>query len=79
MTTPFGYRPRRGLVIDDGVSATSADAEQIRREIFFANGSGDDLVDAVAMSLEIDTSEGCEESGFGDPLDLLIRAEEEAE
>jgi hypothetical protein len=70
----------RGLEFDAGRTARAADEVKRDRAIRFANGSGDDMFDAVADALELDASvEGHEDSGFGDPLDLLIRAEEEAD
>ena len=69
----------RELKFDAGHTATVSSATTVERALRFSNGSGDDVVDAVYAALGLQDSLEDEETTseeFGDPLDILIRAEE---
>ena len=73
-------KKQHGLLFDDGLSATDAGSHAATRAMFFTNGSGDDIVDAVAESLGVwnaDDTESESELLSGNPLDLLVRIEDE--
>jgi hypothetical protein len=71
--------PMTGQLIDDGLTCTTRDELQFRRDVKFNNGSGFDELDACAASLGYenplhDTEEVDE---FGDPEAYWIAMEEE--
>lgn len=77
MTWTF-LKPSADLLFDGGVTATDQRAVDVERRLRFANGSGDDLVDAVGLSLDCaDHARYEATSEFGDPLELLMLEEEE--
>lgn len=68
----------RELRFDGGHTATAASAFAVERAIRWTNGSGDDIVDAVAEALGLrDRIDEEDADCFGDPLEILLREEEE--
>lgn len=66
------------LSFDGGVTCATPDVTEIERVLRFSNGSGDDVLDAVAMSLDYEEFIDSEAvSPFDDPLDILIALEED--
>jgi hypothetical protein len=72
--------PKKELLFDGGVTARDQKSVEVERRLKFANGSGDDLVDAVGLSLDCEEVVRYEAAGeFGNPLELIISEEEEDE
>lgn len=72
------YRNDRQLSFDGGHTCATPDATEIERILRFSNGSGDDVLDAVAMSLDYEELIESEEiSEFADPLQILMDQEED--
>lgn len=68
----------RQLRFDGGVTCSTPDVTEVERILRFSNGSGDDVLDAVAMSLDYEELIESETlSEFADPLDILLAEEDD--
>ena len=66
------------LMFDEGRTAQASSMLENERRCRRANGSGDDLADAVEWALEFADAVAPEEaSEFWNPIDILMREEED--
>lgn len=66
------------LRFDGGVTAVDQNALHTDRIMRVCNGTGDDVYDAVARALECQDIPVLEDAGeFDDPLEILLREEDE--